>query len=93
MLFRRRRVPLITVGVVVLAIAAAAAGVAPAAGPHVCSGKLHTPGVLKGTYRSGVVVKGVCAVKNGKARVIGTLTVSNGGVLGAALAYTAQASR
>ncbi len=32
--------------------------------------------MLKGTYRGGVVVKGVCAVKAGKAHVIGTLTVA-----------------
>jgi hypothetical protein len=39
---------------------------------------------LKGTYRSGVVVKGVCAVNAGKAHVIGSLLVTKGSALGAA---------
>jgi len=70
--------------VVVLAITGASAAVASAAGPYTCSGKLRAPGVLKGTYPNGVVAKGVCAVKSGKAHVIGTLTVTKGAVLGAA---------
>jgi hypothetical protein len=41
------------------------------------------PGVLKGTFPHGVVVKGVCEVNNGPADVIGTLTVTDGSVLGA----------
>jgi hypothetical protein len=49
----------------------------------VCSGAFKTPGVLKGNYR-GVVVKVMCAVKSGKAQVIGTLTVSKGAALAAA---------
>jgi hypothetical protein len=40
--------------------------------------------VLTGTYRGGVVVKGVCAAKAGKAHVIGTLTVTKGAALAAA---------
>ena len=40
--------------------------------------------MLKGTYPDGVVVKGVCAVKTGKANVIGTLTVTKGSALAAA---------
>jgi hypothetical protein len=68
----------------VFALAGAGAAVAPAAGPYVCSGSFHNPGVLQGTYRHGVVVDGVCAVKNGKAHVIGTVTVRHGAALGAA---------
>jgi hypothetical protein len=68
----------------VLAIAGASAGANPAASPHVCSGTLSAPGVLKGAYPNGVVVKGFCAVNAGKAHVTGTLTVTNSSVLGAA---------
>lgn len=67
-----------------LAIAGAGAAVAPAAGPFVCSGTLHSPGLLKGTYPHGVVVRGACAVKTGKAHVIGTLLVTKGSALAAA---------
>jgi hypothetical protein len=80
-----RRSLLLTVAAgLVLAIAGAGAGVAPAAGPHVCSGNFGSPGLLKGTYPDGVIVKNVCAVKTGKAHVIGTLTVTKGAALGAA---------
>jgi hypothetical protein len=68
----------------VLAIAGASAGANPAASPHVCSGTLSTPGVLKGAYPDGVVVKGFCAVNAGKAHVTGKLLVTKGSVLGAA---------
>jgi hypothetical protein len=87
----RRGVPALAAAALVLAIAGAGAAAAPAAGPFVCSGKFHTPGLLKGTYPSGVVVKGVCAVKSGQAHVIGTLTVTRGSALGAA--YGAHHSR
>lgn len=73
-----------TGAVLAIAIVGASAAVAPAAGPFVCSGAFKTPGVLTGTYPSGVVVKGVCAVKSGKAHVIGTLTVTSGSALAAA---------
>lgn len=79
----RRGAALIAAGGSVLAIAGAGAAVAPAAGPFVCSGSFHAPGVLHGTYPDGVVVQGVCAVKAGKARVIGTVTVTKGSALGA----------
>ena len=78
-----RGVPLLATAGLVLAIAGVGAAAAPAAGPYVCSGKFKTPGLLKGTYSDGVVVKGVCAVKTGKAHVIGTLTVTKGSALGA----------
>ncbi|MBV8940424.1 MAG: hypothetical protein JO240_01680, partial [Solirubrobacterales bacterium] len=79
----RRGAPLAGAAGVLLAIAVASAGASPAAGPHVCSGKFHKPGLLKGTYPNGVVVKGVCAVTSGPAHVIGTLTVTKGSALGA----------
>lgn len=78
----RRYAPVIPV-LIAVAIAGATAAAAPAAGPHTCSGTFHKPGILKGTYRNGVIVKGVCAVKAGKAHVFGTLTVIKGGALGA----------
>ncbi len=52
--------------------------------PHTCSGSLKNPGVLKGSYPNGVVVKGFCAVNSGRAHVIGTLTVTKGAALAAA---------
>jgi hypothetical protein len=52
--------------------------------PHVCQGSISKPGVLKGTYGAGVVVRGFCAVNSGRAHVIGTLTVTNGAALAAA---------
>ena len=48
---------------------------------HVCSGTFTNPGVLRGAYPNGVVVKGVCFVNDGKARVTGTLTVTDGSAL------------
>ena len=78
-----RRMAPVTAALIALAIAGATAAVAPAAGPHICSGTFHKPGLLKGRYGQGVIVKGVCAVKTGKAHVLGTLTVTNGSALGA----------
>ena len=81
----RRGVPLALAVGLTLAIAGAGAGANPGPpGPHVCSGTLHKPGLLKGTYPHGVLVKGVCAVKTGPAHVIGTLTVTKGSTLEAA---------
>ncbi len=81
---RIHSVRLLAVAGLALAIAGGGAAAAPAAGPYVCSGQFKTPGLLKGTYPDGVVVKGVCAVKTGKAHVIGTLLVTKGSALGAA---------
>jgi hypothetical protein len=61
-----------------------APGLASGRGPHICSGSLKKPGVLSGTHKHGVVIKGACAVNAGKARVIGTLTLRPGSVLIAA---------
>jgi hypothetical protein len=80
----KRGAPGALAAVFVLAIAGAGAAVAPAAGPYTCSGKFRSPGVLKGSYPNGVVVKGTCAVKAGKAHVFGTLLVTKGATLGAA---------
>jgi hypothetical protein len=79
----KRCAPAVVAAALALAIMAASAAVAPAAGPHICKGSFHKPGVLKGTYSGGVVVKGVCTVKAGKAHVIGNVTVTKGGALGA----------
>lgn len=75
-------------GAIVLAVGLLAAipSLAPAKStkPYTCSGSLHSPGSLKGSYPNGVIVKGFCAVNAGKAHVTGTLTVTKTGVLGAA---------
>lgn len=81
---RIRGVPVLVAVALALAVAGAGAAVAPAAGPYVCSGKFKTPGLLKGTYPDGVVVRGVCAVKTGKAHVIGTLLVTKGSAFASA---------
>lgn len=76
-----RRIVGVVVAGVLLALIPALAG---AAGPHVCKGTAKKPGVLKGgTYPDGVRVEGFCAVNNGPARVIGTVDVERGSVLGA----------
>jgi hypothetical protein len=67
-----------------LAIVIPAAAPAAGAKPHVCSGTFKKPGVLHGTYPSGAVVKGVCFVNAGPAKVVGNLAVSKGSVLAAA---------
>ena len=67
-----------------LASVSAAAAPAAKSSAHVCSGTPNKPGVLAGTFSSGVVVKGLCVVNEGKAKVIGNLTVTKGSVLAAA---------
>jgi hypothetical protein len=49
--------------------------------PHVCAGTAMSPGTLSGTFKSGVVVKGVCAIDAGPARVIRFLKVTKGSAL------------
>jgi hypothetical protein len=68
----------------VFACLAAIPAVAAAAGPHTCSGTSKKPGVLAGTYPSGVVVSGTCEVNAGQAHVEGTLTLKPNSVLIAA---------
>jgi hypothetical protein len=79
----KRAVPLAVAAGLVLAVAGASAAANPAAKPHVCSGTFTKPGVLKGGYPNGVVVKGICEVNSGKAHVVGTLTVTKGSGLAA----------
>jgi hypothetical protein len=54
--------------------------------PATCTGTLNAPGVLAGTYRSSVVVNGVCAVDGGAATILGNLTLSPGSALNATFA-------
>jgi hypothetical protein len=54
--------------------------------PSVCSGTLADPGVLAGTYRSGVIVEGGCLVNAGAATVYGNLTITPGSALNATFA-------
>lgn len=52
----------------------------------VCTGTFDSPGVLVGTYRSNVVVDGVCFVNGGAATILGDLTISPGSALAAIFA-------
>ena len=76
----------------VLVIGAATAGPAGAAtdrasgSPGTCTGTKKSPGVLVGTYPSGVLVSGYCDVDDGAAVVDGTLTIGTGGTLDATFA-------
>ena len=51
-----------------------------------CTGTLDAPGVLAGTYRSNVVVNGVCFVNGGAATVLGDLVIAPGAALNASFA-------
>jgi hypothetical protein len=51
---------------------------------HVCSGTPSKPGVLAGSFGSGVIVKGFCEVNSGPANVSGTVQVGSGSALIAA---------
>jgi hypothetical protein len=71
--------------VLALGVLAVSPSVAAAkAKPRTCSGTQKSPGVLAGSYPSGVLVKGFCAVKDGPAHVFGTLTLGPGSALAAA---------
>jgi hypothetical protein len=64
------------------AVVPALSGPASAAvSTHTCKGTQKAPGVLTGTYRSNVVVKGVCEVNAGPAVVRGNVTIAPGGAL------------
>ncbi len=63
----------LVVGLVGVGSAAIPAGAATA---RTCSGTQAAPGVLAGTYPSGVTVTGVCEVNGGPAVVQGTLTLA-----------------
>ena len=52
-----------------------------------CTGNQSTPGVLSGTYPSGVVVSGYCKVDGGAAVVDGTLTIAAHAILDASFAH------
>jgi hypothetical protein len=73
-----------TGGVAAFAAASAAKGTPSRSKPHLCAGTARHPGVLAGTYRSNVVVKGICKVEYGPAHVLGTLMLTRGSVLLAA---------
>jgi hypothetical protein len=75
----------------VLAIIVMGAGAAAAANTHhgqhnTCTGTLTAPGVLAGTFRGNVVIKGVCAVNGGAAVIKGNLILAPGSVLNATFA-------
>ena len=87
----RLAVPLVTV--VGLAAVVPAATPAAKSSPHVCSGTFKKPGVIFGTYKSGVVVKGACFVKSGPAKVIGNLIVTKRSALAAAFGKNARTNK
>jgi hypothetical protein len=58
-----------------------------AAKPPTCVGSPTSPGVLSGTYSSGVIVEGRCLVNAGPVVVRGNLTIREGGALGAIFAF------
>ncbi|MGH2915450.1 MAG: hypothetical protein ACRDMX_10720 [Solirubrobacteraceae bacterium] len=88
---RGRRATRTSIAIVALvaggALASAGAGVAAAkrssSNTTICSGSPHHPGVLSGTIAGNVVIKGVCFVDHGSARVKGSLTVTSGSAFGA----------
>jgi len=80
----RGRLAGLGVASLVFACLAAVPAVTMAAGPHSCSGTLKKPGVLAGTYPTGVVISGACEVNAGPVRVEGTLTLKPDSVLVAA---------
>jgi hypothetical protein len=80
-----RSFALLVTGAVAAVLFAMPASAAPA-DPHTCSGTLSSPGVLRGVYWSDVVVRGACAVNDGRAVVHGNLTVSPWSTLLAAYA-------
>jgi hypothetical protein len=89
-----RRLRVVVSGSIALTVGLLAAipSLAPAKSskPFTCSGSLHAPGSLSGSYPNGVIVKGFCAVNAGKANVTGTLTVTKTGVLGAAFGLNSK---
>jgi hypothetical protein len=81
----RRSFALLVAGALAAVFLATPAGAAPA-DPHTCSGTLDSPGVLRGTHWSDVVVRGTCAVSDGRAVIHGDLIVGAGSTLLAAYA-------
>jgi hypothetical protein len=78
---------LVLAGTLITGAMALAPAVSAAATHHrvfVCSGTPKAPGVLTGTHRSDVVIKGACEVSAGRAFVRGDLTLGRGAVLLAA---------
>jgi hypothetical protein len=71
------------VGTVALSSGAASAAVMRR---PLCTGTTTAPGVLSGTFRSGVRIEGVCAVNAGNAVIRGRLTLTKGSALVAAFA-------
>jgi hypothetical protein len=81
-----------------LALAVMGASAAGAAETHhqqhrTCTGTLTAPGVLAGTFRGNVVIKGVCAVNGGAAVIKGNLILAPGSVLNATFALNDVAGK
>jgi hypothetical protein len=69
-----------------LSAPAGAAGAGAAGATPTCTGSPAAPGVLAGTYPSGVVVSGYCDVDGGPTVVDGNLTIAAGATLNATFA-------
>jgi hypothetical protein len=87
-----KMIRLASVASLVLAIVVMGAGAAAAAEAHhgqssTCTGTLTAPGVLAGTFRGNVVIKGVCAVNGAAALIKGDLILAPGSVLNALFAH------
>jgi len=86
-----KMIRLASVASLVLAILVMGAGAAAAEAHHgqssTCTGTLTAPGVLAGTFRGNVVIKGVCAVNGGAALIKGDLILAPGSVLNATFAH------
>ena len=86
-LLRLASVSSLVLAIIVMGAGAAAAGNAPQWHQHnTCTGTLNKPGVLAGTFRGNVVIKGVCAVNGGAAVIKGDLILAPGSVLNATFA-------
>jgi hypothetical protein len=79
-------IPLALAAVLLGATAAGATAVHHHQHFRTCTGTLTAPGVLAGTYRGDVVVKGVCFVNGGAAVVKGDLILAPGSALNAMFA-------
>jgi hypothetical protein len=69
----------VTAAAVTLGVVALAGGAVPAsADGSTCTGTNEAPGVLAGTYTSGVTIEGTCIVNSGAAVVEGDVTLAPG---------------
>lgn len=84
----RRRVYMgAAVGAFAAVLATAGSSIASTSNAHVCKGSAKKPGVLTGTVKGNVTVKGACEVKDGSAKVKGSLVLTPNSVLAAVFGH------